>query len=121
MTVAFCWKCGEEKSGVFSQCPECNVAPTTENDAAVSVLLTDHYFDTSTLRCTKQDISDGVSISLSPEQRLMYIRMLRDIYFDKPEEYAFEKAIDVRYKPGRYKKIIYNKPWWRRIMFKIFG
>jgi hypothetical protein len=49
MTRAVCFKCGAIKFGAFCPCPECGDVPATEDDLALSLAMSDHYFDMATL------------------------------------------------------------------------
>lgn len=49
MTIALCVKCGVEKFGSFTRCPECGFVPETEEDFIYSLALSDHYFSKDTL------------------------------------------------------------------------
>ena len=77
MTVAICWKCGEVKWGAFNPCPKCKAAPTGEDDMAVSLALTDHYFDKAALERMGVDIAAGKQMTLDPATRQKLIRALR--------------------------------------------
>ena len=49
MTLAVCFKCGSQKVGAFCPCPDCGQEPKTEDELAVSMVMTDHYFDQASL------------------------------------------------------------------------
>ena len=59
MTKAICWRCGEYKSGSFVPCPKCNADPTTEDERIISLFLTDHYQDETSLNALHVQISNG--------------------------------------------------------------
>ena len=48
MTTAVCYKCGALKFGAFTPCGKCQSAPSTEDELALSMGMTDHYFDKET-------------------------------------------------------------------------
>ena len=59
MTTAVCFKCGAIKFGAFVPCPECGGFPRNEDELALSLAMTDHYFDMPTLDQMGATIRDG--------------------------------------------------------------
>ena len=45
MTMAICFKCGKMKFGAFTQCPECNGEPKTDDEFVISLVMTDHLYN----------------------------------------------------------------------------
>ncbi len=77
MTVAICYKCGAMKVGAFSVCKQCGAIPSSEDDYVVSLSMTDHYFDISTLEEIGRNIAIGKPPHLDPESRRNMIQMIR--------------------------------------------
>ena len=70
MTQAICFNCGITKFGAFTPCPDCEATPQSEDEVAVSLLLTDHYMDMQELANYGRLIRDeGKRPQVSPEQR----------------------------------------------------
>jgi hypothetical protein len=49
MTTAVCFSCFELKFGAFVPCDKCGAEPKSEHDLIMSMAMTDHHFDQSTL------------------------------------------------------------------------
>jgi hypothetical protein len=77
MTMAVCNKCGAIKFGAFVACPECSATPQTEDDLALSLAMTDHYFDLPTLEQMGANVRDGRPPDLDPETRAQLIATIR--------------------------------------------
>lgn len=77
MTMAVCFKCGKTKFGAFVSCPECHAAPKSEDDLALSLAMTDHYFDMPTLEQMGAAVRDGKPPHLNPETRASLIETIR--------------------------------------------
>ena len=78
MTIAVCFRCGTLKFGAFCPCGECTAVPQTEDELALSLAMTDHYFDTPTLDQMGASIRDGKPPHLSPETREHLIASFRE-------------------------------------------
>ena len=77
MTTAVCFKCGVIKFGAFVPCPECSACPQTEDDLALSLAMTDHYFDRPTLEQMGAAIRDGKPPHLEPDTHARLIQQIR--------------------------------------------
>ncbi len=64
MTLAICHSCGEKKSGCLVACSKCNNTPTSRDDLAASLLLSDHYYDVDVLKDYSQRIKNGSKITV---------------------------------------------------------
>lgn len=95
MTVAVCYKCGEFKFGAFTPCEHCGALPATEDDLALSLMMTDHYFDRKTLDAMSTEVKNGKPLRLAPETRETLVRQIREF----PGLLRFNKAA--------------RKPWWK--------
>jgi len=79
MTEAVCYKCGARKFGAFVPCPECHVAPKTEDALVMSLALTDHYFDLDVLSEIAESIrADGEPPNLDADSREHLLKQIRD-------------------------------------------
>ena len=70
MTTAVCFRCGELKFGAFCPC-QCGAMPQTEDELAISLAMTDHYFDD-----TKRYI-DAIDLSETQRQQVFEGNALR--------------------------------------------
>jgi hypothetical protein len=77
MTMAVCFKCGEIKFGAFCPCSKCASAPRSEDDLALSLAMTDHYFDMPALEQMGKRIKSGEGVSLHPETYQQLIALIR--------------------------------------------
>jgi hypothetical protein len=77
MTMAVCFKCGAIKFGAFCPCPECQALPKSEDDLALSLAMTDHYFDMPTLEQMGAAVRDGNPPHLDPETRANLVNSFR--------------------------------------------
>jgi hypothetical protein len=77
MTIAVCFQCGALKFGAFCPCGECAAAPKTEDELALSLAMTDHYFEKHVLDQMGAAIRDGDPPHLSPETYQHLIASLR--------------------------------------------
>jgi hypothetical protein len=107
MTTAVCFKCGEIKFGAFVPCPKCQAVPQTEDDLALAMAMTDHYFDRPTLEEMGRSVAAGKPPSLDPETRAGLIKAMRESgVLDRFQKTASSaEARDARPAP--------RKPWWK--------
>ncbi len=56
MTAAVCLKCGCLKIGAFTECPDCDFAPETEDDKTQALSLTDWSLDWDDLERISQEL-----------------------------------------------------------------
>ena len=59
MTTAICFKCGNYKNGAFNICENCNTCPESEEELAISIVMTDNYFTQSNLNELSKFIKAG--------------------------------------------------------------
>lgn len=102
MTVAVCWKCGAMKSGAFKPCPKCGATPTLRDDQVISLAMSDHFSDKSTMEAMAADVAAGKPLELDPEVRLFLITIL---------EAARARGLEDQPLPPPPTK----KPWWRKM------
>jgi hypothetical protein len=76
--MAVCFKCGVIKFGAFVPCPQCAAFPQTEDDLALSLAMTDHYFDMPTLEQMGAAVRDGNPPHLDPKSHAQLIQQIRD-------------------------------------------
>ena len=96
MTTAVCYKCGEFKHGAFKRCQKCGASPVSEDDYALSMSMTDHYFDLDGLKAMGLGVKNGNPPHHSPETREMLLKEIRSY----PE---FISAMNLQK----------TKPWWK--------
>ena len=96
MTVAVCYKCGEFKFGAFLPCKKCGTYPENEEDRALSLVITDHYFDQEKLEIISSELKSGKPAPIDPQE----IKKLTE------EIQQFPKIFDQR-TPEK------KKAWWK--------
>jgi glutaredoxin len=69
MTIAACFNCGEIKFGGFTSCPKCKRAPETDDDLAISLELTDHYYSQTELEKFGAQIKAGIRFQIDDATR----------------------------------------------------
>ncbi|MEO6753331.1 MAG: hypothetical protein ABIP85_16255 [Chthoniobacteraceae bacterium] len=67
MTVAVCLKCGSFKFGSFNPCEKCGALPDTEDDYALSVIYSSHFFPHEELEDIGKQIASGKRAALKPD------------------------------------------------------
>lgn len=77
MTTAVCFKCGAMKVGAFTTCEKCKAAPQTVDDLALSLAITDHYFDGENLNNISLDIKNGKAVSLDAETKARLVESIK--------------------------------------------
>jgi hypothetical protein len=77
MTTAVCFKCGAFKVGAFCDCQSCGAWPQTEDQLALSLAMTDNYFDIPTLERMATDIRGGEPVHLDPQSREQLVQQVR--------------------------------------------
>jgi len=77
MTIAVCFRCGTIKHGAFAPCPDCAAHPQTEDEMALSVALTDHFFDMVALEFFSGALRDGRTLRLNSKQRDELVQTIR--------------------------------------------
>jgi hypothetical protein len=110
MTMAVCYKCGDIKFGAFVPCPKCNAFPGNEDDLALSLAMTDHYFDMPTLEKMGEAIKNGQPPQLDPETHQQLVADLRSSGMVEKmramsRDWSGEEPLPEQSKP--------KKPWWQ--------
>ncbi|HEY1122805.1 MAG TPA: hypothetical protein VGE67_14435 [Haloferula sp.] len=59
MTAAVCLQCGAFKLGAFTPCMKCNFMPTSPEDQAKAITLSDHNLDNQSLKEISKRIAAG--------------------------------------------------------------
>lgn len=83
MTQAVCFKCGAIKFGAikfgaFCPCPDFQAMPKCEEDLAISLAMTDHYFDLDALKQIGASVRErGEPPLLHPETREHILATIR--------------------------------------------
>lgn len=68
MTIALCTKCGAKKFGAFSPCEGCGFVPTSYEERAKSVMLSDHHHTRAELDKIGESIKAGESVIFDPSE-----------------------------------------------------
>ena len=66
MTVAICIKCGSFKFGAFCTCEICSAHPETEDELALSLIMTDHFHSRQALEHFGKSIASGSELQIDP-------------------------------------------------------
>ena len=78
MTSAICCNCGEFKFGAFCECEECGHIPKTDDDLVLSLVMTDHYFDTDALESMGLAVREGNPPSVDPQTHAEFIQLINN-------------------------------------------
>ena len=113
MTVAVCYKCGSMKFGAFNACPECEAVPVTEDDYAMSLAMTEHYFPKDELKKMGTLVANGEELHIDPEVRWRFIQMLKAEGVGRPTDSARPPAhLDVARLLADTRETM-PRQWWR--------
>lgn len=77
MTIAVCFRCGSFKFGSLCSCDNCLAVPISEDEIARSLVMSDHYFDQSTLEEIGGRIATGGAIHFDSDSLKMITKGLR--------------------------------------------
>ena len=78
MSVAICFKCGSEKSGVLIVCRKCGFAPRTNSECAVSLAFSEHLSSEHRLARYSQELRNGQKLSVPRETLVQALNALKD-------------------------------------------
>jgi RecJ-like exonuclease len=84
MTIAICTACGTKKFGAFSPCDECGFTPSSNDERAKSVLLSDHHYTQAQLDELSRAIKVGQTILYDSASVAQYARTF-DILDSDPD------------------------------------
>jgi hypothetical protein len=79
MTMAVCYSCGEAKFGAFVACKKCNTKPKNNDDIALSLFLSDHFFEKDNLRQMGESIKNGGRFALPEEVKELVFEALDEL------------------------------------------
>ena len=65
MADAICFKCGAEKFGALAQCRSCNTTPRSENNLALSLVLSEHLSSKTQMQVLAHKIRGHLRLSVS--------------------------------------------------------
>ena len=77
MTTAVCFKCGKLKSGAFLPCEDCSALPQNEEEVALSMAMTDQYFELPALKQIGDSIADGKPPELDEQTHAKMLELIR--------------------------------------------
>ena len=109
MTMAVCFKCGKLKSGAFLPCEACSAVPHDEEEIAISLAITDHYFDFSTLKQIGASIADGKPPQLDEHTHAQMLALIRG----SDAMRGLTQAVLPRLDGADLPKTSPAKPWWK--------
>lgn len=78
MTQAVCFECGEMKHGAFTECSHCGERPVTDDELVLSLAMTDHYFDSTTMKQIGAAVAEGKPPNLDEESRQDLLKQLEN-------------------------------------------
>jgi hypothetical protein len=67
------------KWGAFNPCEKCGARPHNDDDLALSLALSDHYFDKDRLEQIGGDIAKGKPVHLDPGTRANMLKMMQSL------------------------------------------
>jgi len=65
------------KFGAFNACPGCGATPESEEDYALSLAMTEHYFPKPELEKMAGQVAKGEKLYIDPEVKWRFIQLLR--------------------------------------------
>ena len=72
MTIAICFACGAIKFGALCPCEKCGTTPKSEDEIAVSLLMSDHHMSVADLESLSQAMMGG-EIQPVPDEKSMEV------------------------------------------------
>ncbi len=112
MTMAVCFRCGAIKFGALLPCPGCAAVPTSEDDLALSMAMTDHFFDAPTLERMGADVRGGRPVRLDPKTKEAMVGQLRRSGLMRRLRESAEDLAAARPRPAPPPPPA-KKPWWK--------
>jgi hypothetical protein len=79
MTQAVCVKCGEIKHGAFTNCHHCAARPVTDDELVISLAMTDHYFEATTMKQMGAAVAAGKTPHLDEKTRHDLLKQLENV------------------------------------------
>jgi len=76
MTQAVCFKCGEIKYGAFTKCSHCGERPVTDDELVLSLAMTDHCLDSTTIKQMGAAVAEGKPPNLDEKSRQDLLKQL---------------------------------------------
>jgi hypothetical protein len=67
MTNAVCLRCGAQKHGAWVPCRKCGFSPSTAEEKAKAVALSDHYLSAEDLQRAGETIASGEELKVAGE------------------------------------------------------
>jgi hypothetical protein len=74
MTMAICFACGAMKFGALCPCQKCAAAPKSEDELAVSLLLSDHHMSAPNLEHLSEMMLCGQVCPVPDEKTMDLLR-----------------------------------------------
>jgi hypothetical protein len=114
MTTAVCFRCGQLKGGAFLPCEACSALPQDEEELALSLAMTEQFFDLPALKRIGTSIAEGKPPELDEQTRAEMLAIIRgqDSLFSSRERSARLPRLDGadRSENDPASPI---KPWWK--------
>jgi hypothetical protein len=111
MTTAVCFKCGFIKHGAVVPCPKCSGFPQTEDELALSLAMTDHYFDRPTLKKVAASVREGKPPHFDPATHAQLIGQIRRSGMLAQVQGMFGRGATAESPLAERRP--FKKPWWR--------
>jgi hypothetical protein len=111
MTMAVCFKCGVIKFGAFVPCPKCSAYPQTEDDLALSLAMTDHFFDMPTLEQIGASVRDGKPPDLDPATHAQLVEQIQSVGGLAEFNEILQRGAAAHHHDGD--RPPRKKPWWQ--------
>jgi hypothetical protein len=78
MATAICFKCGSTKTAALITCQSCKAAPSTNNEYAVSLVLSEHLSSRDKLAQYSHELLSGNKLSVPSEELAQALDALKD-------------------------------------------
>jgi hypothetical protein len=106
MTKAVCFSCGDIKFGAFNPCSGCGETPRVDGDLILSLAMTDHYFNDSSLKQLGDSVKAGSPPKLDENTRSNLLKILEE-FKKSPAGQIFPGL-----KPEQKSEVKPRRKWW---------
>ena len=118
MAVAVCFQCGTFKTAAFCPCPDCSAVPQDEEEIALSLAMTDCYFDRPALQEISSSIQSGRPPQLDEQTHAKMLEMIHGPEFVRqnhlPDELNSAPKPHLPRLDGADQPQLSDKsPWWK--------
>ena len=94
MSFSICYKCGSPKKGLLNPCPKCGVAPSADNETAISLILSTHINNKEDLLAYSDEIGRNTFIPDPSEISLALFTLKDPVYLKNIEDESNKFKLD---------------------------